>query len=299
MTRPLLVALAGSEHMAEGLARAIGADVAQIETRRFPDEEVYLRYLTDPAGRRVVVLSPLDRPDGRILPLLFAAHAARDLGAASVGLVAPYLAYMRQDHRFHPGEAITSAAFARHLSAAVDWLVTVDPHLHRYKALSDIYSVPAVAAHAAPEIARWIAREVKDAVLIGPDAESKQWVGEVAALAGAPYEVLQKQRRGDRDVEVSMPDLERWRQSTPVLVDDIISSGETMRMTLLHLSGMGLKPAVCIGVHGIFAGDAYQALERAGAGRIVTANTVAHESNGIDVTGILAEAAGRLIERPV
>ncbi len=172
--------------------------------------------------------------------------------------MAPYLAYMRQDHRFHPGEAITSAAFATHLSAAFDWLVTVDPHLHRYKALSDIYTIPAVAAHAAPEIARWIAREVKDPVLIGPDTESKQWVGEVAALAGAPFEVLRKRRHGDRDVEVSMPDLDRWRASTPVLVDDIISSGETMRVTLEHLAGMGLKPAVCIGVHGIFAGDAYR-----------------------------------------
>ena len=92
-----------------------------------------------------------------------------------------------------------------------------------------------------------------------------------------------------------MPDLDRWRASTPVLVDDIISSGETMRVTLEHLAGMGLRPAVCIGVHGIFAGDAYMALKRAGAGRIVTANTIAHESNGIDVTGILAEAVSGLI----
>jgi len=290
MSRPLLVSLPGTVHMAEGLARAIGADVARIEFRQFPDEEVYLRYLSDPGGRRVVVLSSLDRPDGKILPLLFAAHAARDLGAQAVGLVAPYLAYMRQDHRFHPGEAITSAAFAGHLSAAFDWLVSVDPHLHRYKALSDIYTIPAVAAHAAPEIARWIAREVKDPVLIGPDIESKQWVSEVAALAGAPYEVLRKLRHGDREVEVSMPDFDRWRASTPVLVDDIISSGETMRVTLRHLAGMKLKPSVLIAVHGIFAGDAYRNLNEAGAGRIVTSNTVRHESNAIDVTGIIAEA---------
>lgn len=295
MSRALLVALPGSAHMAEGLARAIGADVARIELRHFPDEEVYLRYLTDPGGRRVVVLSSLDRPDEKILAALFAAHAARDLGAQAVGLAAPYLAYMRQDHRFHPGEAITSAAFARHLSVAFDWLVSVDPHLHRYKALTDIYTIPAIAAHAAPEIARWIAREVNDPVLIGPDIESKQWVGEVAAQAGAPYEVLRKTRHGDRDVEVSAPDLGRWRASTPVLVDDIISSGETMRVTLEHLAGMNLKPAVVIAVHGIFAGDARQALDEAGAGRIVTANTVAHETNAIDVTGILAEAVGEFI----
>ncbi len=295
MTRALLVALPGSSHIVSGLAQAIGADVADLDFRHFPDGEVYLRYLSDPSGRRVVVLSPLDRPDDKILPALFAADAARDLGARSVGLVAPYLTYMRQDRRFQPGEAITSASFARLLSAVFDWLVTVDPHLHRYGALSDIYTIPAIAVHAAPQIAGWISREVDHPVLIGPDAESKQWVGEVAALAGAPYVVLQKQRHGDRDVEVSAPDLERWRQSTPVLVDDIISSGETMLATLAHVKNAGLRPAVCIGVHGIFADDAYAALQRAGASRIVTCNTVAHSSNRIDITGLMAEPVAELL----
>ena len=288
MTRPLLVALPGAEHLATGLARASGAEVAGLDLRHFPDGETYLRYLSDPRGRPVIIVCPLDRPDAKALALFFAADAARDLGAVTVGLVAPYLAYMRQDRRFNPGEAVTSASFASLISAAFDWLVTVDCHLHRYGALSDIYAIPAVNLGAAPLIAEWIVREVAHPVLIGPDAESKQWVGEVARLAKAPYEVLQKIRHGDRDVEVSLPDVSRWPGATPVLVDDIISSGETMRAALGHLAGSGLSPAVCIGVHGIFAADAHQRLLAAGACRIVTTNTIAHASNGIDVTGLLA-----------
>src|SRR3546814_1718571 len=85
------------------------------------------------ACRRVLfrALSSLDHPYAKVLPLLFAADTARDLGARRIVLVAPYLAYMRQDIRFHAGEAVTSRTFAAILSRHLDWLVTVDPHLHR------------------------------------------------------------------------------------------------------------------------------------------------------------------------
>ena len=51
--------------------------------------------------------------------------------AVRIGLVAPYLGYMRQDKRFQPGEAITSNVYAKHLSVSMDWMATIDPHLHR------------------------------------------------------------------------------------------------------------------------------------------------------------------------
>src|SRR4051812_19348748 len=43
--------------------------------------------------------------------------AGRELGAMRIGLLAPYLSYMRQDRRFHDGEAVTSTYFARLLSS--------------------------------------------------------------------------------------------------------------------------------------------------------------------------------------
>lgn len=125
--RPLLFALTAREGLAGPLAEVIGAELGHVEIRRFPDEETYFRYVSSPKGRQVIVLCSLDRPDEKYLPLVFAAATARDLGARSVGLVCPYLAYMRQDRRFRPGEAITSAHFARMLSGEFDWLVTVDP----------------------------------------------------------------------------------------------------------------------------------------------------------------------------
>lgn len=294
MSAPLLFDLSSHDALAKGVAAALGAETGRIEQRRFPDGESFVRLLTPVAGRAVTLLAGLDRPDEKFLPLVFAAATARDLGASAVGLIAPYLPYMRQDKRFHEGEGITSAYFARALSAAVDRLVTVDPHLHRRKSLAEIYSVPAQAMHAAPLLASWIAGAVERPLLIGPDAESSQWVQAVAADAGAPSVVLQKVRRGDRDVDVSVPEVERWRDHTPVLVDDIVSTGRTLIETIGHLKRAGLKPPVCVAVHGVFAGDAYNALKAAGAGRIVTTNTIRHESNAIDIAALLAEGVRAL-----
>lgn len=294
MTAPLLIALPGNQALATALAAKLGAEVGELEMRSFPDGETYLRYAMLVEARSVVLLCTLDRPDAKFLPLMFAAAAARDLGATQVGLVAPYLAYMRQDKRFHPGEAITSDYFARMLSRQIDWLVTVDPHLHRRESLADIYSVPTHLAHAAPLIASWIKREVERPLLIGPDSESAQWVAAVANGADAPHVILEKTRRGDRDVEVSVPDIERWRDRTPVLVDDIVSTARTMIETVGHLKDLGMRPPVCVAIHGIFAGSAFEELHAAGATRIVTTNTVAHPCNAIDVTELLTNGVRSL-----
>jgi ribose-phosphate pyrophosphokinase len=127
MTKCIWIAMLGNEQMTSGLAALTGGEVAERETRRFSDEETYMRPRTDVTGRPVAVVCTLDRADGKFLPLAFTAAMARDLGATRVGLVAPYLAYMRQDRRFEEGEAVTSSYFARLISTSVHWLVTVDP----------------------------------------------------------------------------------------------------------------------------------------------------------------------------
>ena len=159
-----------------------------------------MRFADGLDGQSVVIACTLDRPDAKIAGLLFAADAARELGAKRVGLAAPYLCYMRQDRRFQPGEAVTSRSFAALISRHFDWLVTVDPHLHRYRALNEIYSIPALALHAGPVIADWIMQNVTKPYLIGPDRESSQWIEAVAGACGAPWAVLTKTRTGDRSV---------------------------------------------------------------------------------------------------
>ena len=287
---PVVFALSGYDKQAIAIAKAIDGEVGSLALHRFPDGEGYVRLDAPVADREVVFVGSLNDPDSKALSLLFAAATARELGGHRVGLVAPYLAYMRQDRRFKPGEAVTSATFAHLLSSYFDWLVTVDPHLHRYRDLSAIYSIVTHVVPAAPSIAAWLQDHVRLPLLIGPDSESAQWVEEIAHLADAPYEILEKVRRGDREVAVSAPQVERWRDHTPVLADDIIASGRTMAMTVKSLRDAGMAPPVCIGVHAVFAGDALEVLQAAGPERIVSCNTIAHATNAIDLDQAIAEA---------
>ena len=294
MTAPLIVAMPGNEAMTRALAQALGADVGEVELHLFPDGETYLRFVSDLSGRTLVIVCTLDRPNDKILPLLFAAAAAREIGVETVGLVSPYLAYMRQDRRFKPGEAVTSREVARLLSDAFDWLVTVDPHLHRYRSLAEIYRIPTRVVHAAPLVSEWIRAHVIKPFVIGPDSESEQWVAAVATEADAPYTVLEKVRRGDRDIEVSVKNLRDLEGRTPVLVDDIISSGRTMIEAVRLIGKRAAAPPVCIAVHGLFADRCDALLAQAGA-RVVTSNSIPHETNGFDVAQLLADAVRALL----
>jgi ribose-phosphate pyrophosphokinase len=290
----LILPLPGNTTAARLLATQLDADLGVLAIHQFPDGESHIRIDTPVAGRQVILFCTLDRPDEKFLPLAFTAATAKQLGAVRVGLVAPYLSYMRQDKRFVSGEGITSEYFGHLLSSVVDWIITVDPHLHRRNSLHEIYSIASNTVHAAPLLAQWIQTHVHAPVLIGPDSESTQWVAAVAAAANAPYVVLEKIRHDDSNVSLSVPQVERWRTRTPVLVDDIISTARTMIETMTHLKHAGLPAPVCIGVHAVMAGAAHQDLLAAGPAQVVTCNTIAHTTNGIDVTSLLVDAVRAL-----
>ncbi|MGI0117203.1 ribose-phosphate diphosphokinase [Zooshikella sp. RANM57] len=267
-----------------------GCSPGELALHQFPDGESYVRVLTECNGQHVIVLADLFQPDSKLLPLLFLLSTLKDLGALSVGVVLPYLPYMRQDDRFKPGEAITSKTFAHLLSQYADWLITVDPHLHRYQSLSEIYSLETRIVHSAECLAEWIDQQVENPLLIGPDSESEQWVRSVATTFQLPWQVLSKERFGDRDVQVSAPQVADYTDYTPVLIDDIISTGHTMLSAIQQLSDQGMRKAICMGVHGVFAPGAEALLQSDLVAQIVTCNTIIHESNHIDIYPLLVNA---------
>ena len=142
MDTMLIFSLFAEKTFTTALAHKLQIPIGTAEMRSFPDEEIYLRILSDVANKNIILICNLDQPNSKILPLMFMAQTMKELGAKKIWLVAPYLPYMRQDQRFQSGEAVAAKLFAQLISSFIDGLVTIDPHLHRIHDLDDIYSIP-------------------------------------------------------------------------------------------------------------------------------------------------------------
>lgn len=285
---PIVFGYPGSSVLAQSLAQHLRAPKGEVQFDHFPDEESYVRIKSNVAGKDVIIVCSLHRPDSKFLPLIYFALTAQELKANQILLVAPYLAYLRQDKRFNSGEALSAVYFGQLLSQHFDYLITVEPHLHGDLAMEDIFTIPALGISAAPVIRDWVQTNVNWPLLIGPDQASLELIDQVNQALDAPTSVFTKKRLTGFSVTVEYQDLSEWQQYTPVIIDDIISTGHTMLETLKHIVDQGLPPAICIGVHGIYANHAYTKLRQNHVKDIITANTIQHESNGLDVTELIA-----------
>lgn len=269
------------------LAVAAGLAPHRIERHRFPDGEIQL---TLPAHlpARVVLLRSLHQPGEKLTELLLTAPTARQLGAQHLSLVAPYLAYMRQDTAFAPGQAVSQRIVGAWLATLFDAVITVDPHLHRVSTLAE--AVPAhqtITLSAAPLWGEWIAQQRPGAFLLGPDSESAQWINQAAATHGLQHAVCNKFRHGDRAVRITLPAC-KLRGQAVVLLDDVASSGHTLATTAALALAAGAASVDVAVTHALLAGDALQRIHQVGVGEFWSTDSVAHSSNVIGLAALLA-----------
>lgn len=276
------------EVQARQLAKALGCDYATVQSHEFPDGETKIT-LPSRLPAHVILCRSLDHPNNKLIELLLAAATARELGASRLTLVAPYLCYMRQDIAFNPGEAVSQTIIGGFLGGLFDDVITVDPHLHRIHELRE--AVPAnhaLALSARREMQAFLSTRAH-AILMGPDSESEQWVAGIAEAGGLQYGVASKQRLGDRDIRISLPALDL--QDRPVvLVDDVVSSGETIAVAARHCLEQGAKRVDVLVTHALFAAGACERLQQAGVGEIWSSDSIVHQSNCIPLAGLFAEA---------
>ncbi len=274
---------------AQRIAAAAGMASTCIGRHRFPDGELKLR-LPERLPAHVVLLRSLDQPNEKLVELLLTAQTARSLGATRLTLIAPYLAYMRQDMAFTPGEAVSQRIVGRFLAGLFDALITVDPHLHRVATLQEAVPVPrAVVLSGAPLLADLVARQRPDALLVGPDEESAQWIAQAARRHGFDQAVCRKVRHGDRHVEIELPAAD-VRGRAVVLLDDVASSGHTLAQAARALLAAGAASVDVAVTHALFAGDAGQLLWDAGIRNVWSTDCITHPSNAVCMAPVLAAA---------
>ena len=278
---------------AQRLSAACGLSALPVQRHRFPDGELRLTLPVDAAGRlpeRTVLLRSLHPPNDKLIELLLAARAARGLGVRHLTLVAPYLAYMRQDIAFHPGEAVSQRIVGPFLAELFDAVVSVDPHLHRVATLQE--AVPAaqtVVVSGAPLLADWIVRQRPGALLVGPDGESAQWVAQAASRHGLEHAVCTKERHGDRSVTIHLPSVNVQGRAV-VLLDDMASTGHTLVQATRLLKAAGAASVDVAVTHALIDAASLDALHAAGVGQVWSTDCVAHPTNAVAMAPALAQA---------
>lgn len=275
--------------LAQRLASALGWPLHAVQRHVFPDGETRLR-LPPQLPPRVAVLRGLQQPNAKLTELWLAAAGARELGAARLALVSPYLAYMRQDTAFTPGEVVSQRHLGRLLASGFDCVITVDPHLHRVSTMDEV--VPGrrgVALSAASLLGQWLARQVPGALLVAPDEEAEQWVAAAARGQGLEFLVSRKQRHGDHDVRVDVPAADLQGRAV-VLLDDVASTGRTLLDAAATLLARGAGSVDVAVTHGLFVGDAVERLRAAGVRHLWSTDSVPHASNCVSVAPLLAAA---------
>lgn len=266
----LLFALDGSRVLGDHVAHELQLPLATHEEREFEDGEHKVRPLQNVRGRDCFVLHSLHSDvarstDTRLNRLLFLIGALKDASAARVTAVVPYLAYARKDRKTKPRDPVTTRYVAQMFEAVgVDALMVLE--VHNPAAFQNAFRRPTeqldsaglFATHLAPALASG------EVAVVSPDA------------GGVKRAALFRQRLETRlGRRVTMGFVEKFRSAGVLsgellvgevagrhvlLFDDLISSGQTLLRAANACRAHGAVSVWAVAAHGLFMGDADQAL---------------------------------------
>jgi ribose-phosphate pyrophosphokinase len=259
--------------LAEAVATPLNTKLGACRIERFPDGEIHVEILEEAREGDVFILQPLSPPVAHhLLELLLMADACRRGGARRVTAVVPYLGYARQDRRARQGEAVAARLVADLLKARVDRLVALDLH---NPAIEGFFDIPVEHVSAVEMLAHRLRPTVsRDSVLVAPDLGAVKRVQRYADHLDLPVSYAQKVRISPRDVSVHHV-IGNVEGRSPILVDDMISTGNTLISAIEHLLERGCNPRITVAAtHGLFVEDALNRLSALPVERILVTDSV-------------------------
>lgn len=273
---------------AQHLAEALAIPCDSIDVHHFPDSESRVT-LPSIVADHVIIYCGLEHPNNKLVELLLTAKTLRKQHCKRISLVAPYLCYMRQDIAFHKGEAISQEIIGQFLSGLFDDIVTIDAHLHRTNSLNKVFPDTNTShVTAAGLFANQLQQMQMAAVLLGPDAESAQWVNQIARDSNLPYTVANKVRHSDAHVSIMLPEYD-FTNKTVIVIDDVISSGTTIINTAKLLKEKNVSQLYVLVTHALFNNHVHEKLKQAGINEIWSSDSIPHSTNKISIVPLLAE----------
>ena len=294
----IIVGGSASTNLAERVAKELGQKPAEIEIKRFPDGEKYIRIHDDVKNKDVAIIQSLYRtPDEYIFEYLIIADTLRDMGASSIVGVIPYLAYARQDSRFYPGEALTSSSVAKLFEAAgTTSVLTIDCHLHRLGDVSKVFKVPARNLSAMPSLGKYARDNLrpKNPIVVAPDEEAEQWAEIVAKELEAEHTHFTKRRIREEGQTSSRLELDigntEFKGRDVVFADDIISTGGTIAGAAKACKKKGARRMFVVATHPVLAEGAIKRIEASGVSKIIATDTIPSVISKVSVAPVLSSA---------
>lgn len=271
-----------SKTVAEDLSKKLGVPLAGTISKRFPDDEFYVRVVDDISGEHVIIVQTT-YPDPNIVELFLLQNAVKESRAKEISVVIPYFGYARQDTKFENGEPISAKAMAGLIGLNADRVITVDPHKEH---ILKFFSTSAFSCSAIPELAKYLKKKDIDMVL-APDKGALDRAKKASEIIGCDFDYMEKTRIDGETIEIKPKKLDAQNKNAAI-IDDIISTGGTMAKSIQELKKNGAKNVFVACTHGLFAGDAVKKLNSAGCNEIISTDTVQGKFSKVKIAPCLS-----------
>jgi len=284
----ILIGGPASAYLAEKISKLSGIRLMNVEHKLFPDGESYIRFPGRVKGEDLIVTQGMHPPQDRhIFQACLLAETALDLGASSVSLVAPYLAYARQDKRFLEGEVVSLNILLKLMkSVGYEKIYTVNIHSPWVIESSPIPVIDLQAEEVLAEYLKGLGLE--DVMVVSVGKKGEIMAKRVSEKLRAGYSVARSSRdKITGEVSIELEKLEKKKDV--VVVDDIISTGGTMAKLVKVLKDMNVRRVIAACVHGLMVGDAVKRISDAGAELIAASDTVPSEYSKYSVAKIISD----------
>ena len=270
--------------LAAAVAHNLHMDLSACDIERFPDTEIHVQIGASVRGRDTYIIqSACVAPDPQTGQMMTVNEALLELfvmldtmhraNAARVTAIIPYYGYARQDRKVVGREPITAKLIANLLAASgASRVLCIDLHSPAVQGFFDIGMDHLTAMHT---LARHLlATSLQDVVVVSPDTGGVKRADTFANMLDRPLAILHKRRADANSVTIHsvIGDVQGKR---PILVDDIIATGTTLRRAADALVEAGAQPDITIvATHAVLTSDALEKLNHPAIQRIIVTDTV-------------------------
>lgn len=271
-----LTILTGSANpgLAEAVAQKLGLTLAGLTLERFPDGELHVEIEESVRGKDVYLIQPTSPPvDEHLIELLFLADACRRAGATHITAVVPYFGYARQDRRATGREPVAARLIADVIEVSgLQRLVAIDVHS---AALEGFFRIPLEHLSAVPVLVEALRPYASEkSVVVSPDLGAVKLAHRYASMLNLPVAIVHKMRISGEEVRVQRI-VGEVEGMSPIIVDDMISTGGTVEAAAKALLAAGCLPRITVSAtHALLVGPAMERLDALPMQHLITTDSV-------------------------